>query len=202
MAQSEYSYYSDDEHHDGDRNRQKSGMTERNVVPDSLPDQINNMEDVNAGLPASPSKIVINEADNDAESDWSDQVREANEKSGFNTKKQKTNKQKEEQAYLRKVSEGTELAQVKDSDQSPFFSEPGAAKTVIQVRRHNESGEKQQPVVQQAPQIQTIHFDQNKKEEEESKKVEMIGLVPLDPTVSKLLATRMNTSSAKKQKTL
>lgn len=59
---SEYSYYSLDDHHDDNSNsppgqklkkqKTKTGMTEKNVVPDSLPDQINDNLDV--------------------ESDWSD----------------------------------------------------------------------------------------------------------------------------------
>ena len=46
MAQSEYSYYSEDDHHDGNkRQKPKSGMTEQNVVPVDIPDLINNMVD-------------------------------------------------------------------------------------------------------------------------------------------------------------
>ena len=33
MAQSEYSYYSVDDHHNDDVKKTRSGMTEKNVVP-------------------------------------------------------------------------------------------------------------------------------------------------------------------------
>ena len=69
---SEYSYYSEDDHHEKGAQKfhhMKSGMTEQNVVPKDLPAVISNIAD----------KVK----DDDAESDWSDQVREANEKSGF-----------------------------------------------------------------------------------------------------------------------
>lgn len=45
---SDYSYYSDDDHHDDDSPRVKktiTGMTEQNVIPESLPANINNLED-------------------------------------------------------------------------------------------------------------------------------------------------------------
>ena len=84
MAQSEYSYYSVDDHHDNPKKqgesgelakpkRAKSGMTEKDVVPASLPDSI--------------SDVVDRAKDEDAESDWSAQVNEANQKSGFTTGK-------------------------------------------------------------------------------------------------------------------
>ena len=83
---SEYSYYSDDAYHEKELvknehpekviinfNAQKSGMTEQNVVPKDLPAIIDNTQD----------KMI----EVDTESDWSDQLREANQKSGFTNAK-------------------------------------------------------------------------------------------------------------------
>ena len=55
----------------------KSGMTEKNVVPDTLPDFKDMILDEGGGG---------GEDDNlDAASNWTEQVNEANEKSGFTT---------------------------------------------------------------------------------------------------------------------
>ena len=97
MATSEYSYYSMDEHHeqknqhlavaktkqiDDESNasarivQSKSGMTEKNVVPDTLPDFKDMILDEGGD----------DQDDNlDAASNWTEQVNEANEKSGFTT---------------------------------------------------------------------------------------------------------------------
>ena len=56
----------------------KSGMTERNVVPASLPAEINNLEDQKQADDQQKKG-----QEEDAESNWSDQLREANEKSGY-----------------------------------------------------------------------------------------------------------------------
>ena len=78
QSKSDYSYFSEEASQllqppkSPHQKRTKSGMTEQDVVPDNLPDIINSLED---------SKGKDNNLD--AGSDWSDQMREANIKSGF-----------------------------------------------------------------------------------------------------------------------
>ena len=93
---SDYSYYSLDDHHDEDSPRVKkttTGMTEQNVIPDSLPAQINNLEDQKQAdnqQRKATDEFLIEE---DQDSNWSDQMREANEKSGFTSAKNNSNVQ-------------------------------------------------------------------------------------------------------------
>ena len=86
QAKSEYSYFSEEASQflqpptsPFQNKRTKSGMTEQDVVPDTIPENFNSLEDM---------KLLDTQDNQDAGSDWSEQMREANVKSGFISNKQ------------------------------------------------------------------------------------------------------------------